>query len=64
MKIWLDNLISRFIGFVVRLFTVFLGLAAIILFFVLLFAIMIIWILMPLVVLALIINGARVMING
>ncbi len=64
MKIWLDNMISRLVGFAVRLFTVLLGLAAILLFFVLLLVGLLVWLAFPILVLGLIINGARIMING
>jgi len=64
MKIWLNNLISRVIGFVIRLFTIFFGLTATMLFFAGLFAIMIFWVLLPLVIVFLIFNGLKVIFNG
>lgn len=64
MRIWLNNLISRFIGFIIRIFTIFLGLAATILFFAFFLALLCTWVLLPIVVLFLIFNGVRVIING
>jgi hypothetical protein len=63
-KIWLDNFISRAIGFVIRLFTVILGLTTIAVFFLFFLSLILIWLLLPIVVVGLIINGIRVMING
>ena len=64
LKLFLNNLISRLIGFVVRLFTILVGLIAVLIFFALLFMILVAWLALPLVIILLIINGARTMING
>lgn len=64
LRIWFNNLISRFIGFIMRTFTILLGLAATVLFFVLLLALLFVWVMLPIVVLFLIFNGIRVIING
>jgi len=63
-KVMLDNLISRVIGFVIRLFTMLFGLSLTISFFVFMFLILIIWLALPIVILALIVNGIRMVING
>lgn len=63
-KVMLDNLVSRVIGFVIRLFTMLFGLSLTISFFVLMFLILIIWLTLPIVILALIVNGIRMVING
>ena len=64
MKVWFDNILSRAIGFVIRLFTVLLGLVTIAVFFLFFLSLILIWLLLPVVVIGLIINGIRVMING
>lgn len=64
LKIWFNNLISRFIGFIIRLFTISLGLVATVLFFMFFLVLIFIWVLLPIVVLYLIFNGVRVIING
>ena len=63
-KIFVANMLSRVIGFVIRLFTIIMGLASVALFFLLLVSILVIWLFLPIVVLGLIVNGARIMING
>lgn len=64
MKIWLNNLISRAIGFVIRLFTILLGMCVVAVFFLFFLILLLAWLGLPLVVLALIINGARMVLNG
>jgi hypothetical protein len=64
MKLASDNLISRLVGFVIRLFTMIFGLLATVLFFVIMFLILLIWLLLPVVIIGLIVNGIRVVTNG
>lgn len=64
IKIMFDNLLSRVVGAVIRLGTIVFGLAATIVFFVFLLISFVIWFLLPLVVIGLVINGVRTIING
>lgn len=64
LKIWLNNLISRFIGFVIRFFTIILGLCATALFFLVMICLFVAWFLLPIIILYLIINGARTVLNA
>lgn len=64
MKLALDNLISRLIGLFIRLITMIFGLLITVLFLMVMFVISIIWLALPLVVLWLIFNGTRMVING
>lgn len=63
-KVLLDNIVSRLVGFIIRLMTVLIGLSITTLFFAILMIILLVWILLPLVVLFLIFNGLRVVLNG
>lgn len=64
LRLWLDNMISRLIGAIMRSFIIILGLAATILFFSLALIVFVVWLGLPIVVFFLIINGVRVIING
>lgn len=64
MQILLNNLISRFIGFVIRLVTMLFGFMITAIFFIFILTVVLIWLMLPLVVLFLIINGLRVVIYG
>ncbi|MEI6040443.1 MAG: hypothetical protein WCP93_03795 [Candidatus Berkelbacteria bacterium] len=64
MNIFLNNMISRLIGFVIRLFTVILGLFIGTTFFLIFFCLWLAWILLPIIVIGLIVNGLKVVING
>ena len=64
LRIMLDNLISRFVGFILRSVLILFGLAVTIIFFAFFLAIIAAWFLLPIVILILIFNGARIMING
>ncbi|AKM81965.1 TPA: hypothetical protein DD449_05400 [Candidatus Berkelbacteria bacterium] len=63
-KAMVDNLFSRCIGFVVRIFTILIGLALTTIVFVLLTIGFIVWLLMPAIILVLIISGMRTIQNG
>lgn len=63
-KVWLENLISIFIGFAVRLITIVTGLVLTMVIFAVFMIGLIIWALMPIVILFLIFNGIRVLTNG
>jgi hypothetical protein len=64
LKLWLNNLISRFIGFVIRLFTIILGICATTLFFLVMILFFAAWFLLPIIILYLIINGVRTVLNA
>lgn len=64
IKIWFNNLISRVIGFIIRLFTIFAGLVVTSVFFIFLIVILLGWVFLPIVVIFLIINGLKVMLNA
>ncbi len=64
MRIWANNILSRVIGFVIRLFTIVIGFLVVIIFFFFFLTLFLIWLTLPLVVIGLIINGARMVLNG
>lgn len=64
LKIALDNLLSRLIGFVIRIFTMLFGFFVTIAFFLFTVLILVLWLTLPVVVLFLIINGIRTVLNG
>jgi len=64
LKIALDNLLSRLIGFVIRIFTMLFGFFVTAAFFLFTMLILLLWLMLPVVVLFLIINGIRTVLNG
>ena len=64
LRIVLDNLISRFVGAVLRLVLIIFGLTATIIFFTFFVVILAAWFILPILILFLIANGTRIMING
>jgi len=63
-KIWLNNLISRLIGFIVRLGTILVGLILTVLTFIVLTVGFFLWLAMPMVIIFFFFNGIREIING
>lgn len=63
-RIWMENLISRFVGFGVRFITIITGLIITLLTFAVFMIALVIWLLMPLSILFLILNGIRILTNG
>ena len=63
-KIFLDNLISRFVGFTVRVFTIIIGLILTFMVLILLLGLFAVWLLMPVLIVGLLINGIRLVLNG
>lgn len=64
LKIALDNLLSRLIGSVIRIFTMLFGFFVTTAFFLFMMLILVLWLTLPVVVLFLIINGIRTVLNG
>ena len=64
MKLALDNLISRVVGFIIRLITMIFGLLVTVIFFLLMILVLIIWLLLPVLIIGLIVNGIRTVLNG
>lgn len=64
LRVMLDNLISRFIGFIIRLITILLGLATTLIFFLFLFLVLMVWMVLPIVVIFLVVNGIKGVVNG
>lgn len=64
IRLLVENLTSRFIGFIIRLMTIAVGLLVTIISFGLLIAFLLIWLLLPIIIILLIFNGLRVIING
>lgn len=58
-QLWISNLVSRFIGFIVRLITIFTGLLVSSLVLILELAVILAWFAMPVIVIYLLINGLR-----
>ena len=63
-QVMLQNLISRFIGFFIRLITIFIGYVATILIFIGSMILMLAWLAMPLIIFYLIASGLIGMVNG
>ena len=63
-KIFLDNLVSRLIGAICRFFIIIIGLIITMIFFLVLLSVFFIWILLPIIAVFLIFNGARMVLNG
>jgi len=63
-KIWVNNLISRFIGFIVRLGTILVGLILTVLTFIILIIGFFLWLVMPMVIIIFFFNGIRMIFNG
>lgn len=63
-KILFENIFSRFIGFIVRAITILMGLVMTLVVFVILVMIFSVWLILPVLVLGLLFNGIRIMING
>ena len=63
-KVMIDNIFSRFIGFVMRFFTIMIGLTLTCLVFLSLLILFLVWLLLPAIILALLLLGFRVVQNG
>ena len=63
-RIMIDNLVSRFIGFIMRFFTVLIGLTFTGLSFVFLLVLFLTWLLMPAIIIGLFILGLKAVNNG
>jgi len=63
-RIWIFNLLSRLIGAVIRLFTIFFGLFLTLFLFIFGFAVVIIWILLPFLILIGFIYGIILIFQG
>lgn len=59
LKIAMQNLLSRFIGFIVRLITILVGLFCTIVIFIFMVLAILLWLLMPVIIVFLFINGIR-----
>lgn len=62
-QIAMQNLLSRFIGFIVRFLTILVGLFCTVVVFLLMFLAILVWLLLPIIIIFLIINGLR-LLNG
>ncbi len=58
-QIWIDNSVSRFVGAIVRLITIFAGLITTILVFIFGLILIIVWLIIPIIILYLMVNGTR-----
>ena len=58
-KLWLNNLISRFVGFIIRLVTIIVGLILTVVVFLVLLTGFACWLFMPVIIVLLFINGVR-----
>jgi hypothetical protein len=56
-QIWLNNLVSRLVGFVVRLFTIFTGLLLTTLFFLVATLCFLTWLILPVIIMYLLVSG-------
>ena len=56
-QIWLNNLVSRFVGFIVRLFTIFTGLLLTTAFFMLATLCFLAWLILPVIIIYLLVSG-------
>jgi hypothetical protein len=63
-KLILDNLISRFVGFIVRFFTIITGLVFTAVTLIVLTAGFLAWLIMPFIIAYLLVNGLRTIANG
>jgi len=63
-QIFVSNMISRMVGFFIRLFTIFTGFLVTGLCFILIFSILILWLFLPLIIIGLLIHGANLILNG
>lgn len=63
-RLMLDNLVSRFIGFMMRFFTVLIGLTSTGLAFIFLLVLFLSWLLMPAIIIALFVLGLKAVNNG
>lgn len=64
MRLALDNLISRGVGFVVRIFTILTGLFFTIFAIILMIVIILFWLVLPLIIVALIIDGVTRLVGA
>ena len=63
-RIWIENLISRFIGLILRLSTVIGGILMTVIIFILMLIFLLLWITLPFVILYLLFNGVSLVANG
>lgn len=63
-RVFADNIFSRFIGFIMRIFTIVIGLILTAIVFVVMFLVFIIWLIMPVIIVTLLILGLRTIQNG
>lgn len=56
-QVWLNNLVSRFVGFMVRLLTIIAGFIVTIIFYLIALLFFFIWLLLPVIIIYLIIHG-------
>jgi len=63
-KVWLNNLISRLVGFVVRLITALTGILFATLAFLVLAAFFLVWLALPIIIIFLLFNGLKTILNG
>ncbi len=62
--IWVENMLSRLVGFVVRIFTILTGIMFSTFVFIFLTIVLLVWLLAPILILFLFLNGINVIING
>lgn len=64
LKAMVNNLFSRCIGFVIRIFTIAIGLILTGIVFTLLISVFLVWLLMPVIIITLLVMGVRSIQNG
>lgn len=64
LRIMIENLISRFAGFLMRIFTIIAGFLVTIITILILITAFLAWLLMPVIIFALLVNGIRMVLNG
>lgn len=63
-QIFISNLISRLVGFMIRFFTIIIGFLVTGLCFFLVLALLLIWLLLPIIIIGLLIHGISLILNG
>lgn len=58
-QVWLNNLVSRFVGFMVRFLTILVGLFLTILFFMVAILFFLAWLILPIIIIYLLVNGVE-----
>lgn len=64
LQILMSNMISRLVGFIIRLFTIFTGLLITMICFLAVLTVLVIWLLVPILTIGLLIHGVSLLANG